>query len=147
MPTPDPLVTIRRMFEAFRAGDLDALIATVHPDSEWTYIGANPRRSRAHFRGREAVRAFFERILRRLDMRAFTATDTVVDGQTVVVFGFEEGEIRSTRAGFRNEWVQKYVVEDGLIVEMVELNVQVEPAERDTRPATGTGATALRSPS
>lgn len=93
------------------------------------------------------MRAFLERILSRLDMQTFMATDTVVDGQTVVVFEFEEGEVRSTRARFRNEWVQKYVVEDGLIVEMVELNVQVEPGERDTRPATGTGATTPRNPS
>ena len=39
----NPTATVQRMFAAFGAGDLDALIATVHPDSRWTYFGANPR--------------------------------------------------------------------------------------------------------
>ena len=29
-----------RMFAAFAAGDLDALVATVHPNSRWVYYGA-----------------------------------------------------------------------------------------------------------
>ena len=57
--------TVQRMFAAFAAGDLDALIETVHP--------------------------------------------------------------KSTGQAFHNEWAQKYVVEDGLIVEMAEWNIQTEP--------------------
>ena len=40
--TNNPTATVQRMFAAFGAGDLDTLIETVHPDSRWTYIGANP---------------------------------------------------------------------------------------------------------
>src|SRR5262245_10756117 len=125
--TPDPLGTVQRMFAAFAARDLDALVATVHPDSRWRYLGANPRISAAEFTGQAAVRAFFERIIKRLDMASFTPAEFVVQGGAVVVFGGEAGTVRATNQAFRNEWVQRYDVRDGLITAMVEYNIQVEP--------------------
>jgi ketosteroid isomerase-like protein len=122
-----PTATVNRMFAAFGAGDLDALLDTVHPDSHWTYYGANPRLSKAEFRGRAEVRRFFERILERLHMTAFNPRQYVAEGDTVVIFGSESGTVKSTGQPFRNEWSQKYVVRDGLIVEMSEYNIQVEP--------------------
>lgn len=123
----DPLGTVQRMFEGFRTGDLDALTETVHPQSRWTYIGANPRLSRAEFTGKEAVRKFFERILSRLEIAEFNTDEFIVQDGTVVIFGSEAGRVRATGETFRNDWSQKYVVVDNLIMEMVEYNVQVEP--------------------
>ena len=122
-----PRGVVERMFAAFAAADLDALLATVHPESRWTYIGANLRLSKATFSGHDAVRKFFERILHRLDVSHFTPSEYLVRDNTVVVFGSEAGTVRSDNRQFRNEWVQKYVVDAGLIIEMVEYNVQVEP--------------------
>ena len=127
MAANDPVATVRKMFAAFAAGDLDTLLTTIHPDSKWTYIGANPVISNATFTGRPAVRAFFERILRRLEMSAFNTDEFITSGETVVVFGSEAGTVRATNRPFRNEWVQKYVVSDGLITAMQEYNIQIEP--------------------
>ena len=118
---------VRRMFAAFGAGDLDSLLATVHPDSRWAYYGANPRLSAAEFTGHAAVRRFFARILERLEMTEFNTDEFVAEGETVVVFGSEAGTVRATGQPFRNVWSQKYVVRNGLIVEMAEYNVQVDP--------------------
>jgi ketosteroid isomerase-like protein len=115
------------MFAAFGAGDLDALLETVHPASRWTYVGANPELSRAEFTGHAKVRTFFERILERLEITAFNMDQFVVEAETVVIFGSESGTVKATRQPFRNEWSQKYVVKDALIVEMAEYNIQVEP--------------------
>jgi ketosteroid isomerase-like protein len=123
----NPNATVQRMFTAFRASDLDGLLETVHPDSTWTYYGANPHLSQAHFQGHAAVRRFFEGIFRRLDMTAFNIGEPVVQGNTVVFFGNEAGTVRATGRTFKNEWTQKYVVQDNQIVEMVEYNIQVEP--------------------
>jgi uncharacterized protein len=123
----NPAAIVKRMFGAFGARDLDALLDTVHPESRWTYVGANPQLSRAEFTGRAQVRRFFERILERLEITAFNAERFVVEGDTVVIFGSESGTVRATQQPFRNEWSQSYVVKDGLIVEMVEYNIQVEP--------------------
>ena len=123
----DPTATVTRMFAAFGARDLDALLETVHPESRWTYYGANPQLSRAEFTGRAKVRRFFERVLDRLEITAFTTDQFVAEGDTVVIFGSEAGTVRATGQPFRNEWCQKYVVKDGLIVKMAEYNIQVEP--------------------
>jgi ketosteroid isomerase-like protein len=116
----NPAETVTRMFAAFGARDLDALLETVHPDSRWTYLGANPQLSRAEFTGRPQVRRFFERILERLDITTFNPDQLVSEGDTVVIFGNESGKVKATQQPFRNEWSQKYVVKDGLIVEMAE---------------------------
>ena len=122
-----PTAVVQRLFAAFGAGDLDALLATVHPESRWSYYGANPRLSAATFAGHDAVRSFFARILERLEMTEFNSDEFVAEGDTVVIFGSEAGTVRETGAAFRNVWSQRYVVRDGLIVEMAEYNVQVDP--------------------
>jgi ketosteroid isomerase-like protein len=50
----------------------------------------------------------------------------VTENDTVVVIGFESGIITATDHPFRNEWVQKYVVQDDLITELEEYNIQVD---------------------
>lgn len=127
METNNPTATVQRMFAAFRDGNLDALIGTVHPDSRWTYFGANPRLSKAVFNGRDEVRKFFEGIVSRLEITAFNTDEFVAQGDTVVIFGNESGTVRATGQPFKNEWAQKYVVKGTQIVEMAEYNVQVEP--------------------
>jgi ketosteroid isomerase-like protein len=117
------------MFAAFEAGDLDALLETVHPESHWTYIGANPRISHAQIKGHEKVRRFFAGIYERLEMTEFNMDEWLEQGNTVAIFGSEAGTVRATGQSFRNEWVQKYVVQDGLITRMVEYNIQVEPRD------------------
>jgi ketosteroid isomerase-like protein len=123
----DPTATVTRMFAAFGARNLDALVETVHPESRWTYYGANPHLGHAKFSGRVKVRRFFERILERLEITAFNTERFVAQGDTVVIFGSEAGTVKKTGQPFRNEWCQSYVVKDGLIVEMAEYNLQVEP--------------------
>jgi ketosteroid isomerase-like protein len=43
MTSDNPMVTVQRMFSAFKARDLDKLLETVHADSRWTYILAVTR--------------------------------------------------------------------------------------------------------
>ena len=107
MTTNSPLPTVKRVFEAFANRDLDALVETVHPDSRWTYIGANPRPARGTYVGKDGVRKFFENILRRLDVTTFQESEFVTENDTVVVFGFESGTVKTTGDPFRNEWAQK----------------------------------------
>lgn len=128
MTTDDPQATVHRMFEAFGKGDLDGLLETVHPDSRWTYVGANPRPAEGVFVGKDGARRFFGNILRNLDMQEFRPQEFVTENDTVVVFGFESGTVKATGRTFRNRWAQKYVVRDGLITEMEEYNIQVDTA-------------------
>ena len=122
-----PLVVVERMFAAFATDDMEGVLATVHPESRWSYLGANPAISSAEFTGKAAVRGFFEGIMHRLELTSFDPEEVVVQKDTVVVFGTEAGMVRAIGQPVRNRWGQKYVVQSGLIVSMSEYNVQVEP--------------------
>ena len=90
MTTDNPLPTVQRMFEAFANRDLDELVETVHPDSHWTYIGANPSPAKGTYVGKDGVRKFFETILRRLDITTFHASEWMTENDTVVIFGLNQ---------------------------------------------------------
>jgi ketosteroid isomerase-like protein len=50
----------------------------------------------------------------------------VTENDTVGVIGFESGTVTATSHPFRNEWAQKYVVQDDLITDMEEYSIQVD---------------------
>ena len=56
----------------------------------------------------------------------FHTKEFITDGNIVVIIGFESGTVNATEKSFRNEWAQKYVVQNGLITEMEEYNIQVD---------------------
>lgn len=107
MTTNDPMGTVQRMYAAFRAGDLDGVLDTVHPETRWTYVGANPKPTKGDLVGQAGVRRFFEGIVSRLEIATFEANEFVVEGDTVVVFGWESGTVepqasRFVTSGVRN---------------------------------------------
>jgi ketosteroid isomerase-like protein len=69
---------------------------------------------------------FFGKIIQNLTITTFHPREFVTENDTVVVIGFESVIITATGHPFRNEWVQKYVVQDDLITEMEEYNIQVD---------------------
>jgi ketosteroid isomerase-like protein len=82
---------VQRMLGAFEDRDLDRLVETVHPDSRWTYVGANPRPAKGVYVGRHGVRKFFQNILRNLTITTFHTKEFITDGDIVVIIGFESG--------------------------------------------------------
>lgn len=136
-PNAQPERVVEDLFRAFRRGDLAGVLATLHEDVSLTYLGANPAPVKATLVGHDRARHFFEGIYRRLELAFFEAHEFVVSGDTVVAFGRETGVTKATGEPFRNEWVQKYLVRDGLIESMVEYNIEVPskvdpgPRERD----------------
>ena len=56
MAMNDTAGTVRRMFDAFRVGDLEAVLDTVDANSRWTYVVANPKVTKADLVGQAGVR-------------------------------------------------------------------------------------------
>ena len=125
-----PEGVVGNLFRAFRSGDLEGVLGTLHEDVSLTYIGANPKPVKAVLIGHERARRFFEGIYRRLEMNSFEADEVIVSDGTVVAFGREAGVTRATGKPFRNEWVQKYVVRNGLIESLLEYNIEIPPNGR-----------------
>ncbi len=122
--TSNPRKVVDEMFEAFGAGDVDGILRTVSEDSEWIYHGTHVI-PRSGFRGREEVRAFFSNILERTEILAFEHRQYVVQGDTVVVLGSEHQRTNRSGRELKQEWVQVYTVDKGLIVRMEEFAATV----------------------
>ena len=56
MSPDNPVAVVQRMLGALEDRDLDRLVETVHPDSRWTYVGANPRPAKGVYVGCHSVR-------------------------------------------------------------------------------------------
>ena len=83
MSPDNPVAVVQRMLGAFEDRDLDRLVETVHPDSRWTYVGANPRPAKGVYVGRHGVRKFFQNILRNLTITTFHTKEFITDGHGI----------------------------------------------------------------
>lgn len=122
--TSNPRQVVDEMFKAFGAGDVDGILRTVSEDSEWIYHGTHVI-PRSRFRGPEEVRTFFTQILERTEILAFERRQYVEQGDTVVVLGSEHQRTKRSGRELKQEWVQVYTVENGLIVGMEEFAATV----------------------
>jgi ketosteroid isomerase-like protein len=131
MSPDNPVAVVQRMLRAFEDRDLDRLVETVHPDSRWTYVGANLRPAKGVDAGRHGVRKFFQTILRNLTITTFHTKEFITDGNIVVIIGFESGTVNASEKIIPKRMGTKYVVQNGLITEMEEYNVQVDQKRRN----------------
>lgn len=91
-----PVDIVRRSYDAFERGDLDAVIADLDPEIEWHQAQGLPHGGLYH--GRDEVR---RNIFEPLDAEwwsVFTATphEFIDAGEQVVVLGRYEGEAKAT---------------------------------------------------
>ena len=78
----------------------------------------NASRSAEKMLGNSSAKSF-----QNLTITTFHPREFVTENDTVVVIGFESGIVTATGHPFRNECVQKYVVQEDLITEMEEYNI------------------------
>ena len=98
----------------FNAGDLDAVLERLHPDVEWPDLASDQL-----MRGRDAVRAYWERQMRALRPE-LTPNEVVPAGDDVIMVNTQ----RAFERGNGNEMVpamvvaHRYSFRDGLICRM-----------------------------
>ncbi len=116
------------MFAAFDSGDVDEFVETVSDDTVWIYHGTHiiPK---GRFENKEGVRAFFNNILDRTEIINFEPQQFVVEGNTVVVRGREHQRVKRSGRELKQQWVQIYTVENGLIAGMEEFAASEEVSE------------------
>lgn len=110
---------VDRMFAAFAQGDAEAFVATVSDDTVWTYHGTQVI-PKGTFEGKEGVRKFFKSIVEGSDILHFEPTDFIVEGNKVAVLGHEHQRVKRSGKELKQQWVQVYTVENGLITKMEE---------------------------
>ena len=104
-----------RSYEAFARGDMDAVLADMHPDIEWHQ--ARRTRPRRHYRGIDEVRREVFDPLDRDWWDEFVVTpEQFLDaGADVVVLGRYRGVARGTAKSLDVPFVHVWTFEDGLV--------------------------------
>ncbi|WP_067185240.1 nuclear transport factor 2 family protein [Microtetraspora niveoalba] len=127
-----PEDTVRALYGAFGAGDLEALGQVLADDVRWIYIGGAAPGRQAR-RGRREVLSFFADIYRQADIQDFSVHRVMPSDATVIVQGSETARLKHDGAIVTSDWVQIFDVEDGEVTTMTEYSVPV-PARTEPRP-------------
>jgi ketosteroid isomerase-like protein len=107
---------VRRGWEAWRMGDLDALVALYDPGVEWDTTHYEGWPEDGVYRGRAGVRRFLEQWLASWE-RYETGVDEIIDagGDCVVVLCWQQGVGPGSDAPGRMEWTQVCRLRNGLV--------------------------------
>jgi len=112
---------VRRFFDAFNAGDIDAAFAKLSPDIQWTNYGAEEKIPFAgSFHGHAGVKAFFDRVGKSIRIIEMTARSLFGAGDQVFGRGVEHSASLATGREYRVEWAHVYQMRDGLMMRFEE---------------------------
>lgn len=117
---------VDKMFRAFGAKDVDAVVDTFSDDAVLIYHGTQVMPA-AKFQGKDGARMFFEFNINALDVVFFNTNEFVEEGNTLIVLGNEHFISRQDGAHLKNAWVQIYTITDGLISKMEEFATSAQP--------------------
>jgi ketosteroid isomerase-like protein len=116
------LKVVQSFFENLGKGDLPAMMAGFAPDAQWALHA--PPGSAIPFAGvhtgRPAVQAFIETFGSNARPSVFETRDFIVDGNKVVVLGYEEVTAIPTGKAWKAHWTMTFTVRRGKIVHVDE---------------------------
>ncbi len=106
---------VRRAYEAFNRGDLDAMVANVAPDSEYVASGAIPGAGGV-YRGPEGLTQFISWLREAFDDARVEVDDLIGAGDQVLVSLTNRG--RGKQSGVEASWTiwQLWTLRDGKMV-------------------------------
>jgi len=110
------VATVRRLYEAFAAGDVDTIITLMSPDIEWEEAENFPYADNSPYRGPEAVlTGVFGRL--GTEWQGFGAhpEEFIDGGDTVVVLGRYTGTCAATGKAMNPQMAHVLRVSDGRI--------------------------------
>lgn len=122
-PESRAAAAIQAFFDAFGAGDLDALVATFTGDAIITAVRTAERDENAAgvygtYRGHAGVRAFVANLGANFDTKAFDVERIVGEGDDVAfATGSFTHVVKATGREFSSDWALMCVVTDGRISE------------------------------
>ena len=115
-----PAEIVKAMFAAFGAGNMEELKKTLSDNTVWVYHGTDEIPYNGTYTGKDEVVKFIGNIITQVDIEGFQANHFFENGNRVVVLGNEKQRIKKNRELLEQDWVQSFVVEDGLITRLDE---------------------------
>ncbi len=114
------LEIVRRGYEAFGRGDIDALLELLDENVEWVSPGPPDMPTAGRHHGREAVRAFFGAINETFEIQQFAPGTFVAQGDHVVVLGKDVARVKATDKVITEPWAHAFELRNGKIVRFQE---------------------------
>ena len=112
---PTALECVKDVYDRFAQGDLAGFMELCADDVEWVVNGPPILEKCRAFSGRAGVQEFLDILGRTWQFNEFSPIEFVVDGDTVVVLGEEDGIDIESGTPFNNRWVHVFDVADGKI--------------------------------
>lgn len=116
----EEIEVVKKMFQAFGSGNMDALQQTLADSSVWKYHGSDLIPYAGVYIGKQDVVRFIANIVSNVDILDFKVEQIIANGKTVVVLGAEKQKVKNNGKIIDQKWVQVYTIERGLITQMEE---------------------------
>ena len=130
------LEIVKRGYEAFGRGDIQALLDLFADDIEWSSPGPPELPTAGTRRGRQQVAEFFQGVDQIFEIQQFEPKTFLAQGDLVVVLGTDTARIKATGKVVTDDWAHAFTVRDGKIVKMREyIDTSAVVAELNAAPA------------
>jgi uncharacterized protein len=132
------LDVVRRCYDAFGRGDLDALLSLLDEAVEWTTPGPPELATAGKRNGRQEVAQFFAALDGVVEMQRFEPKTFLARGDLVVVLGENTAKVKATGKSIDESWAHAFTVKDGRVIRFYEyldvtaMVAELKPAEART---------------
>lgn len=106
---------VKKMFEAFAAGDVPGMLSCVSADCQWDHRGPPGVPINQLYVGPDGVEEFFRTLSETQEVLEFDVHEFLASGDRVVVMGSERFRVIETGKEWSSDWAMAYTVESGLI--------------------------------
>ena len=107
---------VREMYEAFNRGDIEAIIAEMHPKVDFKVMGAPDIPYAGHYKGTNEVRRFFSEMAKHIEFSEMEPDhffEKSSDGNDIVVVtGNAKGRVLKTGKTTESLWCMIYEFDD-----------------------------------
>lgn len=111
------LQTVRKIYEAFIAGNLQGILKPLANNVDWRIMGHYEKVPwAATWQGREALERYFGILAKALEIEVFQPDEFLVDGDNVVVLGHERMVARATGRLVEASWAQVWTFREGKVI-------------------------------
>jgi hypothetical protein len=137
MTEQDNTTTVQRLYAAFGAQDLDAVLTLLDDDVQWRHPRPRDIPWGGARSGRDGVCGFFQSLASHLEVDHFVPQHWVAREDQVIVFGRERMRTREAQHVYEVDWVHAFTLRDAKIVAFEEYTDTATIIEALT--ANGTG--------
>jgi ketosteroid isomerase-like protein len=114
------VAVVRRAYDAFTQGDLNALMSVFDEQIEWITPGPAALPTAGRRQGRDQVGQFFATVSEMYEFERFAPETFMADGDKVIVLGEDTVVVKATGQRITEAWAHAFTVNNGSIIRFQE---------------------------